>query len=158
VNLDELLASLNSAAHADLSALPLLDAADYAAASPRGGVVSAQAADVYVGCFGWWLIQRDAFVVRLASQVAQARNSSLSPATISTDIMAGRLMAEDVAEGYREFVTQYTRELMVYASDYVETLVVPRLLRDMFDVRDAVENAQAVASVIDERYRRYLDG
>lgn len=69
--------------------------------------------------------------------------------------MAGRLMTDEIAEGYRDFAQRYARDLAVYATDYVETLVTPEMLRNMFDVRDLVENGQAINRVIDERYRRY---
>lgn len=156
MNLDELLASLNNAAQADLSALPLLDANDYVAAIPRDGETAAQAPDVYVGCLGLWLFARNAFDAQRAREVASAGGAALSPARFSRDAMAGKLVADDVAGSHRDFVRQYTRELMVYATDYVETLVVPRLLRDMFDVQDLAENARAIGRIIDQRYRRYL--
>jgi hypothetical protein len=156
MNLDELLASLNTAAQADLSALPLLDVDDYIAAIPRAGEVAALAPHVYVGCFGLWLFAHNAFDAQRARDIAAAGGATLSPATFARDAMAGKLMTDEVAAPFRDFVRQYTRELMVYATDYVETLVAPRMLRDMFDVQDLTENARAVARTIEERHRRYL--
>lgn len=155
MNLDELLASLNDAAQPELSALPLLDAGDYLAALPRDGETAAQAPHVYVGCFGLWLLANHAFTSPRVAAMAAAGDDAMSPARFSREVMAGTLMADDVTESYRDFARQYTREQMIYATDYVETLVAPRMLRDMFDVQDLSENAHAIARTINERYRRY---
>lgn len=79
----------------------------------------------------------------------------MPPELFSEDVLKGLLVPDDIVEPLRTFAVAYVRDSMRYAGDYEKTLVVDGDLQDMFDVSCSMENYDAVAKVVDWRFRRY---
>jgi hypothetical protein len=157
MNLDDLLASLQTAAADGVANLPLLDVGDFVDAAPNAGELSVSGAHAYVGCIGRWLHTKKALLSQDASGVA-IQDNLLSPADFSRQVLHGRLSAADVTHEFREFATKYVRDLGIYGHDYTDTLVVPLMKRSLFEVENTEDTYDRIAPEIESRYQRFVEG
>lgn len=155
MDLDALLASMNSAAAEDLAGIPLLEAVDFSDAAPDKSDRTVTAAHVYVGCIGKWLAARGA----LTAQRSRSNfDASATPATFSRTMLHGVLRQSDITDAYAAFAAAYIRDTGAYGYDYVEAVVVPEMRRDMFDVPDSEQVYAAVAARVEERFAKFSRG
>jgi hypothetical protein len=157
MNLDELLASLQSAAADDTAQLPLIDAQNFVDAAPAAGALSRSASHTYVGCIGRWLCAKNALLCQHTIGMS-IENRLLSPADFSQQVLRGKLSATDVVDEFRGFAIKYVRDLGVYGRDYEDTLVAPVMKRSMFEVESTEATYEAIAPVIESRYLRFVEG
>jgi hypothetical protein len=158
MDLDELMASFQAGAKAELDALPIQDASHYVKSASQDLPSVKRAMHFYVGCLGLWLARHGALAGERLGQLSRSQLNDLPPERFSADVMNGLLLPADVVDSFRDFVVKYARDSSGFATDYEEELVVKRLKRDAGEVEPTSDNFNTVSSLISTRYSRYLAG